>query len=413
MKPLQRNCLLRSRIILLIFLPLFGHAQSQGISNYVSNGGFELSLPIATLNPFDAVKNWSAIDSTQSSSYYLYSITLGNAPYASTGFQYPRSGNNYILTSFYCNNCQRWYPSSRLKQTLTPNTKYCAKYYVVNTNNTRIAIENYQIYFGDNSLDTITLCNVPLTYLNPQVTNSSGIITDTLAWIPITGTFVAVGNEKYVVLGNFKSNSSTNTLIINSPTFQTMSNDVYIDDVSLIEMELPAYAGPDKWFLPGDSVYIGRESDVEIDESCIWYQMTSPTTSISIDTIAGLYVKPVATTTYVVRQQLWCSGVKWDTVIVSLSGVGFTEMVELQNNITLFPNPASDFIHVQYSYDFTYPFNALSVYDNLGQIVLQEEINFRNQNANITISKLDNGIYYLELSNAFGQIIRKRFAVSR
>src|SRR5690606_40769166 len=49
--------------------------------------------------------------------------------------------------------------------------------------------------------------------------------------------------------------------------------DVLIDDVSCIEVNLPAYAGRDTTILIGDSVYIGREKDFAIDTGCVWYKL--------------------------------------------------------------------------------------------------------------------------------------------
>jgi hypothetical protein len=254
----------------------------------------------------------------------------------------------------------------------------------------------------------------PISYLNPQISISSNIfIQDTAKWNTVSGTFTANGTEEYLILGNFKSDSNTDTIMINPANLPLKFTDVLYDDVSCIDIDLPAYAGPDKPVILGDSVYIGRERDIEIDESCIWYQMTSPTTSITIDTIAGMWVKPVSTTTYVVRQQLWCSGVKSDTVVVYIDAVGLEEVETYLQDFNLFPNPAADFIKVQYSLDISVPFNGLSIFNNLGQLIREEEITFKNKKVNIPISELDNGVYFLELRNFSGQSVKKRFVVAR
>jgi len=173
------------------------------------------------------------------------------------------------LSTFFCDGCLVEYPRNRLKRVLKPNTAYCAKFHVVSTNNNRVAIDSYGMYFGDSSIDTISKCMNPIIYLNPQVENASGnIITDTLNWTSITGTFVANGNEKYLLLGSFKSTMATNTLQMNSPV-QHQGHDVYIDDVSLIELDLPAFAGNDTSCIPGTTIYIGRQRDVGIDEACM------------------------------------------------------------------------------------------------------------------------------------------------
>src|SRR6218665_1486493 len=190
-----------------LFMHLCGKCQ---IANYVSNPGFEVTIPTATFSLYDAARFWDATDTTKGA-YYTVGIQspLNNAPYCSYGFQYPRTGNNFILSTFFCENCSRGYPRNRLKQILKANTVYCAKYHVVNTNNSVIGINSFEMFFTNSNLDTISKCNIPLTYLNPQIQYQSGIITDTIQWTPITGTFTALGDEKYMVLGNFKANSST------------------------------------------------------------------------------------------------------------------------------------------------------------------------------------------------------------
>jgi hypothetical protein len=389
---------------------------AQQIANYVSNGSFEDVAISASLSINSGVLNWRAIDTTESA-FILFSVDVPffNVPNASFGFQYPRSGKNFICTSFYRTNPGKiGYPFNRLKMPLKANTSYCAKFHVVNTNNNRIAIGSYGMHFGNYLIDTITNCTVPLTYLTPQIQSTLGIITDTLNWIPIAGTFTAAGDEKYLVLGNFKSPATTNTLLINTPTLSFMTNDIYIDDVSVIEMELPAYAGPDKYVVAGDSVYIGRETDVEIDESCIWYQMTSPTTSVTIDTIAGLYVKPVVTTTYVVRQQLWCSGVKWDTVLVHMDYVGIETFSELSHKLILHPIPAQDILNLNFDKpEFSQKYTRVQIYNELGQIVRAEEISFKNGSATLKTNDLNNGAYFLQLLGEQAAPLNKRFIINR
>ena len=193
------------------------------------------------------------------------------------------------------------------------------------------------MFAGTTILDTIKYCRIPLSYLNPQIEHNTGIVTDTLNWIPITGTFVASGNEKYVVLGNFRSNSATPTMVINPTHLPNLVCDVYIDDVSLVDIDLPAFAGKDTNIVTGDSVFIGREPDVGIDYACQWYQL--PNDTVPIDTVAGLWVKPITKTTYVVKQQLWCSGVKWDTVTVHFNTVRIADFASMA--VRIIPNPTT------------------------------------------------------------------------
>jgi hypothetical protein len=422
-KKLQRNYLLPTRIwkCLLVLVFLFSQiVNAQQVVNYVYNPSFELTLSTATLNPYDAVKYWGPID-TNNNATRLFSMPLGSSPYGFGGFQYPKTGKSFIGTQFYCNpntcfDSQRWYPRNRLKQLLKPNTAYCAKYYIVNTNNCSVGIDSYGIYFGSVTLDTIKYCSIPLTYIIPQIENQNGIITDTLYWTPITGTFVASGSEKYLVLGNFNSNANTNTLLINPSFLPSQVTDVLIDDVSLIELNLPAFAGRDTSVIPGDSIFIGREPDIGIDEACMWYKMPTiitPTTP-ALDTVAGFWIKPVTSCTYIVRQQLWCSGVKWDTVVIHMNPVGIEKLKILTEELKLFPVPAKDELQLSiHNTELIKEFHSLSIYNNLGLLIREDETKFQNGSFKINTTDLPSGVYSLQLKSNSNETVSKRFVISR
>ena len=264
-------------------------------------------------------------------------------------------------------------------------------------------IANIGAYFGDNSLDTITQCNIPLTYLNPQVEGST-IVTDTLNWVPITGTFVATGIEKYCLLGNFKSHAATNTATLNPLYLPQEWSDVLIDDVSCIPIDLPAYAGPDVFGIPGNTVYIGRPQDVGIDEACTWYNITNTTTPIA--NAAGITITVgVSSQTYIVKQDI-CGNIKYDTVAVYASAVGMVSLSGVEDwGVNVYPNPAKDLLYVEVSHAST----PLSVTNALGQLIIEEEL-VQNKKE-IDISKLPNGVYFLKVKNKNGIEINRKFII--
>ncbi len=420
-KP-QKNSWWQNKIrFLSLILVFIGHTYisisqvNVGIANFVSNGGFEESFNCTSIMP----KYWRGIDSLNSNggSYCSACPNINNVPLNGLTYQWPKFGLSYILCTFYClppscsDNSNRGYLRNRLKTTLQQGKTYCVKFYANITNSSTYGMDGFGAYFCDNSIDTITYTDIPLTYIIPQVQNPNGnIVTDTLNWTLITGTFVAAGIEKHLLVGNFKPNTTTNTLLINPTYLPSEFTDVCIDHVSCIDIDLPAYAGPDTYVVSGGSVYIGRERDVGIDEACIWYKL--PNTTTAIDTAAGLWVSPTATSTYMVVQDI-CGNIKRDTVVVSLSGVGISEMESILNDIKLYPNPASDYVGVQYSLDLSNPFTGLSIFNNLGQLIREEEIVFKNKKVNIAIPGLANGVYFLDLRNSSGQTVKKRFVVAR
>src|SRR5262249_18836598 len=129
-------------------------------------------------------------------------------PYTGYAFQWPKSGYSYFISTLYlksnASSINRGYPRNRLKQNLEIGKTYCVKFYCNITNQSTYGVDGLGAYFGDSNTDTITQCDKPITYLTPQVKNPNGnIITDTLNWVLITGTFTANGTEKYLILGNF------------------------------------------------------------------------------------------------------------------------------------------------------------------------------------------------------------------
>jgi hypothetical protein len=419
-KKLSRRLLFQNKNITFFSRSLFLTAAvllssfscAQQIANYVSNGGFEQLSSYSVMTQDNAANFWQPIDTNKFS--YVCVTTLppiSNAPYF-YGYQFARKGNTFALSTFFCSNCgspANGYPRNRLKQALQSGKTYCVKFYVVNTNNSPLGIDKIGAYFGGTSIDTITKCNNPIPYISPQVVNANGIITDTMNWVPITGTFVANGSEKYMVLGNFNSITNTNTLLINPTYSATLANDICIDDVSCIDVDLPAYAGPgpDTWCIPGDSVFIGRQPDVGIDEACTWYKV--PNMSVPIATIAGLWVKPTVTTTYIVKQEI-CAGIKYDTIVVHQSAVGLEKYNKNTWQVNLFPSPANNFVTL---------FSSLpegdvhvEIFDAGGKSVYANSVRIANNQSKLQLD-LQNGIYFVSISNTGNEKIVKKLIISK
>jgi hypothetical protein len=424
MKKLRKRSLFPGREtcslykISLAFLFLFSSSKMTGqIANFVNNGGFEESFPVPPI--YHIPTYWSAPDSGKAFGELLSKVLPPyKIPKNSYGYQWPRSGNNILGTLLYCPTCSgnnRGYPKNRLKKTLAAGINYCVSIYVNLTNESTHGISQIGCYFGDGSIDTITRCNSPITYLIPQITNPvNSVIIDTLNWILILGEFIANGTEKYLVIGNFASDSTTNK-ILNNPTHMPVEAANYlIDDVSVIATDLPAYAGPDHALIPGDSAFIGREPDVGIDEACMWYKL--PNDSVPIDTVAGLWVKPVGTATYVVRQQLNCGGVKWDTVVVYENPLGVNSLFISAESLRVYPNPADEILKVELRLlpdaNLEDQVFDIMIYNNLGQVVKAEKISFEENALSIQTDDLPEGVYTLQLKSAAG-MINKRFLIAR
>jgi hypothetical protein len=403
------------KILFYSVLYFYGTCNAQ-IVNYIANGSFEDHYYCNGSNSYTIldVKSWSSIDSSNIvgvAGVYLGRCNL-KVPLNGATYQFPKSGDAYLGSTFYWFGFRRSYPKNRLKQQLQAGKIYCVKFYINITTSSTYGMDSFGIYFGDNSIDTITRCNWPITYLTPQVQNpSNNVITDTLNWVPITGTFVANGTEKYALLGNFKADIDLDTVMINPTNLPYKVTDVCIDDVSCIPIDLPAFAGNDTSCVIGGSVYIGRARDVGIDEACTWFKL--PNTTVAIDTAAGIYVSPTTTSTYVVRQEI-CGNVKWDTVVVYPSAVGLAELKILNEELRIYPVPANQILELKILNEKLFQdFNNLIICNSLGQMVREEEIAFKEKTVKINIGDLKQGLYQLTINGGSLGAVSKRFVVAR
>lgn len=392
------------------------------ITNYVSNGSFEKTFACAVSDAL--LKNvicWNSLDSSNNvvGGGYFNSCNSGaccGVPINSASYQYAKNGQGYLLGQFFCTQCagvapERGYFKNRLKNKLESGKTYCSKMYVNNAERCKYAIDGLAMYYGGVELDTISIPNDALPWIHPQV-ESNILINDTMNWVAVSNTFVATGNEKYLVIGCFKSNASVNYLIKDNAYGPWAGYNV--DDVSCIEVDLAAYAGRDTSIALGDSVFIGREPDFAVDSGCTWYQL--PNLSTPIKKISGFWVKPTATSTYVVRQILDCSAEKWDTVSIKLdiNAVGVQKNKWLSEQLKIYPVPAKDFLQLQTSSsDLIKHFDRVSIYNNLGMLVREEEIHFENSKSTLKTSDLPNGIYSLQLKSHKLGTVSKRFVIAK
>jgi hypothetical protein len=407
-------------VICSVFFVQFYIAQ---VGNYVSNGSFELNFVCASGNALTKnIKFWNSLDSANAAIGGLYTNRCNNSsnfccsiPLNAYSYQQPRTGDAFELLQVFCNNpnyCNppRGFLKNRLKLKLDSGKVYCAKMHVNSVENCRYSVDKLSLYFADSYVDTISTPNVAIPYITPQV-YSNLIIYDTLNWVPITGTFVASGKETYLVLGLFASDANV-TFSVTNPTHSAEWSGYNIDDVSCIPLDLPAYAGPDKMIAPGDSAYIGRESDFAIDPGCRWYKLPDLTTAI--DTISGLWVKPAVTTTYVVRQELDCSTLKWDTVVIVVNNnlASIEQRAFMQAKLVLQPNPANNYISLQT--DLSLANCKLEITDIRGAVLIEQTLSSELTHAHtLSTNDLEDGLYFLRIQDSQRTSRVVKFVVER
>jgi hypothetical protein len=268
------------------------------------------------------------------------------------------------------------------------------------------AVKEISACLDNGSIDTAAACGLPQTRYIPQITNPGGIVSDTMNWTKIEGSFVANGAESFITIGNFRNKAGTTAMLVPADIRFTTGGVHYsiylVDDVSVIESDLPADAGPDKHVGKGDSVYIGRPKEVGLE--CTW--SLSGSTAI-IGTGAGIWVKPAATTSYVVTQTL-CGTVKKDTVRVEVWAAGVHSVNGQAQQYMLSPNPGNGIIQLSQTAIDVLPV-SLSVHESSGRQVYSGSISFHDGQASLDAAGLSPGFYILQLRDGHGNAYALRY----
>ncbi|MEI6853347.1 MAG: T9SS type A sorting domain-containing protein [Bacteroidota bacterium] len=397
---------LLSRIIIAVLILIFNINTAFSQINLVDNPSFEIliSCPAGT-DQIGLAVGWNTPINGGGGNPDLYNVCCSNpsvcgVPLQSlfNTFQFPHSGNGYAgldaMHSTWPNNF-REYIQRKLSFKLSNGHNYCVTFYASLSNQSNAYIKTLGAFFDNGSISAPAPHG--LAIVSPQVYNNVQSLNDTLNWMKIEGSFDATGNEEYITIGNFFSDSNSGVGIIGTPS--SWYAYYYIDDVSVIDADLDAHAGNDTTVhTPGDSIFIGRPPEVGLNDDCIWFVNGQP-----IDTIAGMWVKPDTTTTYVLQQTI-CGNVKYDTVTVTVSGVGVGEYGAMDNQIHLFPNPANNFFTLQLLENTTHA--TLTIYDLLGKAI--QTLAITKQVTVVDINALAKGVYIAEMKAEKG-VFRKKF----
>ncbi len=303
------------KILLLANFYLLFFASANAQVNLVPNPSFEDTLNCSAVAPQFYAKTWEqylSCDYYNSIMHIHCSFNAQTVPNNINGFQYPHSGVAYggfaTYASFFTN--YREWLQIKLTDSLQAGSSYCVSFYYSCGDNEKFATDKLGIYISSSG---VNLSAPSFIQYNPQLYTTNGnILTNTTSWNQYTATFIATGGEKYITIGNFFNDVNTTVAIVH-PSSTRPDAYYYIDDVSILPSDAIAFAGNDTTMC-GDSTYIGRASEVGLNEDCIWYILGNAT---PIDTSAGLWVKPNATTSYVVEQNI-CGTITHDTVTVTV-----------------------------------------------------------------------------------------------
>lgn len=186
------------------FLPLFCHAQ-----NLVPNSGFEqmndCNIDIMD-HPIEGfIADWFTFNYSQNTVDVLHTcfpIPELQPPNTIRGYSYPQTGEGMIGLCYAQEANYREVASVKLAESLKQDSAYCISFW---TKNSRIEDMDYWampvgVYFTD---DTITPYEIENH--SPHVSSGS-VLLDQNEWVPISGYYIAHGNEEYLNIGFFGQN---------------------------------------------------------------------------------------------------------------------------------------------------------------------------------------------------------------
>lgn len=281
-------------------------------------------------------------------------------------------------------------------------------FYINLEEGTTYATNKMGAYLDDGSIDTVSICSKPITFVRPQVYTDS-VIKDTLNWVKIEGSFVANGTERFITLGNFFPKDSVTYIV----PFGIISHQwayYLIDDVSVVESGAQAQAGPDRWVELSKSTQIGPvEDSTARGMDCHWYHKGMLIDSGNVITVNANSVV-YAVDTYVVVQNV-CGIISRDTMLLRTVGLGVQELAA-EKGFNVFPNPTTGKLTITSLRGgaTTKQSVTATVFDILGRAILQSKIQFHNNESTLNIDA-PKGIYILELQDEIGAKWRERIII--
>jgi Secretion system C-terminal sorting domain len=422
---LNKICLMQTKQILFwCFFGIFSLYRAQNFQNLVPNGSFETYTQCPT-GPSQIYQAFPWTGPLINSSDYNNSCSpIMNVPhYAGISNAYPyflnaKDGQAYSGIWLYQPNNFREYAQVELLDTLKNGVCYYVEFYATNTQWTPVATNNIAANLSSISYPVNMPVGNSLITIPSHITNyGNPILKDTVKWEKVSGIYEAQGIEKYIIIGNFHSNAQTDTIRIykigTGPILSVIQAYIYIDAVSVYSINpngiLP-WTNRDTIINKGDTVFIGNKMG-GLNFHPKWFNQNGT----YIATNSGIAVSPTITTKYFVQYTL-CGVQRTDTVKVTIpkdEDVALQKIQLLNQGVKLFPNPAKDILQLQFTVDVENEFKTIRIYNNLGQLLREEDLIFKNKTASIKTDDLRNGVYVLKLHSKSLQTVSKRFVINR
>ena len=221
--------------------------------NLVYNPSFEeyreCPRKIDALGTLTIVDAWYQPTAGSADYYNVCGSRDCGVPKNKLGIQDAHLGDGFC--GIYCSKTDyREYLQTQLKEPLRAGEMYRVSFYVSLSEYSSGAVATIGALFTDERVgDTVrsVLMNKEIrhlapgvsqtvaSYYEPQVVNEyERVLTDTKAWMQISGVFTAKGGERFMTIGNFYPASQSNVIDLDSLTYLLPGAYYYIDDVSVV-----------------------------------------------------------------------------------------------------------------------------------------------------------------------------------
>jgi gliding motility-associated-like protein len=228
----------------LFCIHLMWTAESMSGQNLVPNPNFEtFSNCPYSISQINFAPPWYTPTVASPDYFNSCTTTFGiDVPNNFGGYQFPLNGEGYLGCFFKAPQDYREYLQVQLDSPLEEGVCYQIGYFL-NAANQYCGVAEGGIFISSFAPSSGGFIALPYT---PQITGNGGYYSDTVAWVEITGLYLAQGGEQFLTIGNFKLDDETPTdpMCQTSPEYSYYYVDsVYVVDAGPID-PLPLELGP-------------------------------------------------------------------------------------------------------------------------------------------------------------------------
>lgn len=321
-------------------------------------------------------------------------------------YQIAHSGEAFVGILLYHSGDYRENLQMKLVSPLVNNKTYHVEFWTNRASGSfggKYAVNNIGLSFRNSFTDTTQdSWNSSFLPYSPDIMKfTNPIISDTLNWVRINGVYKANGTEVFIVIGNFFSNSETDTLDTRDIIDQSLDAYYFFDDVSVEEINVPFWRYYDTLVNYGDSVLIGPAlTGLDID----WYTDNME----FISNGPGIYVSPATSRNYIAKETFNGVETEHNVYVTVIGGVGLAEN-SLQK-IEVYPNPSKGDFSIS-GIKSKSPLQ-LEVRDVHGKLVF-ENPNVSKEVNNFSLN-VEDGIYFVNVTNpSTREVLVKKLVVRK